>query len=312
MRMNSRHIIPLVLSIVILAACKPTVPQAYLQPDDMEDILYDYFVAQGMAQIPDNEQLSEDYRRDLYFNAVLKKYGISRADFDSSLVYYHTRADYFMKIYKRVLERMNERALELGTPEGFVDRYVMNSLTGDTSNVWTNDRYVMLLPYAPYNRMQFTQEADTSYHAGDSFMLTFKSDFLYQGGMKDVVAYMAVKYVNDSIVSSAVHFSTSGMTQLRINPCEERVKEITGYLYMGDNFQKSPDLRMLFLTNIQLIRFHKKEDSKKDESAAPETKPEDDAVRHIPDSLRPRPHRLGERPLPQPDKGRLVAPIRMN
>ena len=106
--------------------------------------------------------------------------------------------------------------------------------------------------------MQFVQKADTSFRKGDSFMLSFKSDFLYQGGNKDALLYLAVKYTNDSIVAQATHFSVSGINQLRINPVDLMPKEIMGYFYLGQGYEKSSDLRLLSISDIQLIRFHKK------------------------------------------------------
>ena len=295
------------VAILLLAtACKPSVPKGYIQPDDMEDLLYDYFVSQGMASIPGTDQGdSVEYRRDLYFNAVLKKHGISRADFDSSMIYYYTRADRFVKIFKNVQDRLSDDALSLGASEGEVERFTTQSLSGDTANVWEGDRSAMLVPYAPYNRLQFYQKADTTYRKGDSFMLAFKSDFLYQSGTKDALAYLAVKYTNDSVVSQVIHFSTSGITQLRIHECDDKMKELSGYFYLGEGMDKSPNLKMLFLSNVQLIRFRKKQqgDIDKEEDAPGESEPAPGPQpQMMPDSLRPRPHRLGERPMPQPER----------
>lgn len=286
-----------IIGVVFLVGCKPGVPEEFIQPDDMEDILYDYFVSQGMATVPDKTQGPEDYRRDLYFNAVLKKHGITRAEFDSSMVYYYTRADQFVKVYKRVQDRLSEEALNLGASEGEVERYTTLTQNGDTANVWEGDRSMLLVPYAPYSHVQFSQKADTSYHKGDSFMMTFKSDFLYQSGSKDGLLYLALKYDNDSVASSVVRFSVSGNSQLRFNACDNRVKEISGYFYLGEGYEKSPDLKLLFLTNIQLVRFHKKK-GEADKPAVPEEKPaQSDSSKMVPDSLRPRRHRLGERPM---------------
>ena len=47
MNLHRYHIVFLFL--VLLTACSPKVPSEYIQPDDMEDILYDYHVAQAMA-----------------------------------------------------------------------------------------------------------------------------------------------------------------------------------------------------------------------------------------------------------------------
>ena len=81
------HIIMVAAMMFSIAGCEPGIPNEVIQPDDMEDILYDYYVSQGIATIPGQQSGSEDYRRDLYFNSVLNKYGVTRAEFDSALVY---------------------------------------------------------------------------------------------------------------------------------------------------------------------------------------------------------------------------------
>ena len=136
MRGKIIHIIIYIGIVLILpSACKPGVPSEYIQPGDMEDILYDYYVSQGIASVPNVNAGGEDYRRDLYFNAVLKKHHVTRAEFDSSLVYYYTRADHFIDICREVQDRLSQDALDLGASEGEVERYTTQSLTGDTANV---------------------------------------------------------------------------------------------------------------------------------------------------------------------------------
>ena len=98
--MNLRRSHIALLLLVLLSACTPKVPKEYIQPDDMEDILYDYFVSQGIVKEEYRNNVSADsqmdYKRELYFEAVLEKYGLTRAEFDSSLVYYYTRSDRFL------------------------------------------------------------------------------------------------------------------------------------------------------------------------------------------------------------------------
>ena len=128
-------------------------------------------------------------------------------------------------------------------------------------------------------------------------MLAWNSDFLYQSGSMDAVAYMAVRYKNDSIVSSVTHFSVDGRSQLRIDGCDESVKEIKGFIYLGQGYETTSNMRMLIISNIQLIRFHKT----KNEVKEPEPqKSQADSLFQVSDSLRPRHHRLGERNNIQP------------
>ena len=292
MNLRRRHIL-FVFLLVLLSACTPKVPGEYIQPGDMEDILYDYFVSQGMAREEDDGGRVMDYRRELYFDAVLKKYDVTRAEFDSSLVYYYTRADRFVKIWKNVQDRLGEAAIDYGASAGEVETFTARSLTGDTANIWNGVFSQALVPYAPYNRLQYSMQADTAFRKGDSFMLTWYSNFLYQSGSKDAVAYMAIRYKNDSIASQTVHFSTDGFSQLRMDGCDEPVKEIKGFVYLGQGYETTSAMRMLILSNIQLIRFHKKADVAKEPEPM---KSEADSLSQVPDSLRPRHHRLGERP----------------
>jgi len=296
MKRTATHIIYITCSVMLLAACQPTVPKEYIQPDDMEDILYDYFVSQGIVQQETNGLPSSDYKKELYFNALLKKHEVSRADFDSSLVYYYTRADRFIKILKNVQERLGDDAMEYGASASEVASFAVSSLSGDTANIWNNVRSKMMIPYAPYNRLQFSVKADTAFRQGDSFMLTFNSEFLYQGGSKDAVAYMAVRYANDSVATVNTHFSINGVTQLRSGSSQDAVKEVCGFIYLGQGYETTSSLRLLIISDIQLIRFHKQ----KEEQKEPETVSNTDSMRGVTDSLRPQHHRLGERPMPRP------------
>jgi hypothetical protein len=50
-----RNSLAIVLIVVAMIGCKPSVPSEFIQPGDLEDILYDYHVAQAMAnEAPSN------------------------------------------------------------------------------------------------------------------------------------------------------------------------------------------------------------------------------------------------------------------
>ena len=46
---NSLYSLLFLSALATLIACKPGVPKEIIQPGDMEDILYDYHVAQALA-----------------------------------------------------------------------------------------------------------------------------------------------------------------------------------------------------------------------------------------------------------------------
>ena len=246
----------MVAAAALMVSCKPSVPSEYIQPDAMEDLIYDYHVAQGIAMLQDG---SQDYNRRLNFELVLKKHGLTQAQFDSSLVYYYTRADRFQEIYKHVQERLNNEAEKYGAAvsEGPIKAA---SLSGDTSDVWKGNRALMLLNDRPYHLYQFAQKADTAYRAGDSFMLSMNTTWLMQQGNRQATVYLAITYANDSTVKQYSTVSSSGNTTLRIPYCKERVKEIKGFVMCGmrPSTDDTNSLCVLFVNNIQLFRFHNK------------------------------------------------------
>lgn len=243
----------------MLTACKPGTPSRYIQPDEMEDILYDYHIGQAVAQLEDGSVDVRNYDRTLYMAAVLKKHGVTMAEFDSSLVFYYTRSDRFVKMYQRVADRLSKEALSLGASEGEVERFSSLSANGDTANVWSGNRSAVLMPYTPYNLLTFRQEIDTTYHKGDSFLFNLMVDFMYQTGTKDGVACLTARLENDSIISRVNHVTVSGNNQLRLNIDDSlAVKELYGYFYLGKGSDQSSTLKLMFLKNIQLIRFHKR------------------------------------------------------
>lgn len=264
-----------------LSACKPQVPDKFIQPGKMEDILYDYHLAQAMAIYQQNtDESKRDYDRTLYFAAVLDKHGVTRADFDSSLVYYYTRADRFADIYKRVTARLGDAALDLGASDGEVSRYMTLNANGDTANVWMGNLSVILKPRAPYNRMDFYQKADTSYRKGDSFLFSFTSNYLYQNGTKDAVACIAIRYDNDSVVSHVQHIYSSGDNKIRIAEMDgHKAKDIRGFIYLGKGNDDSNGLKIMHVKNLQLIRFHQQKDEGRNETNS--STPAPDADRDI-------------------------------
>ena len=112
---------------------------------------------------------NEEYNRQL----VLKKDDDTQADFDSSMVWYYNHLEDLYKIYERVQHRLSEDALAQGTSvrelQQFTKTYSHNS---DTTDVWDGKRYLLLYPQAPFHVYQFKQKADSTYHAGDSFLFT--------------------------------------------------------------------------------------------------------------------------------------------
>lgn len=264
MRHRALHlVIILAVGMVIFSACKPTVPSRYLQPDEMEDLMYDYFVSRGIV---DTKHGMSDYQNRYNIEAVLRKHGLTQAEFDSSLVYYYNHMEEMNVIFTNIQKRLSEEALQLGASEGEVERFTILSTSGDTTDVWEGHRQLMLMPIPPYHVVQFSQKADTSFHAGDSFLLTFSSQYLAQSGSRNANVGLYVTYDNDSVASATSVINSAGNTTLRLVSCSLKVKKIDGFFYMAhrDKSDNENDMCLLFLNRIRLMRFHEQKGKDED------------------------------------------------
>ena len=246
-----------------MAACRPTTPSQYIQPDKMEELLVDFHRVRAIAAQEGGSYDEQSLRKALYWKAAQQKHGVTQEQFDSSLIYYYTRADRFSEMYKHVLNRLQDEAVLMGASEGEIGRYASLNATGDTANIWPYASTHMLIPSAPYQRYEFCIDVDTLFRAGDTFLMQFVSDFVYQNGTKDGLLYVAIDYP-DTVIVRQSRFSYSGVNQLRIpNLTKTSPKAVKGYFYLGGSADITTTLRMLFINSIQLIRFHSQDEPEK-------------------------------------------------
>ena len=247
-----------ILLVLMTVGCKPKVPSELVQPDDLEDILYEYHLAQSMAR--NEHTLDASYNQTKYFLAVLEKHHVSEAVFDSSLVYYYTHAERLKDIYANVYERLANDAKKLGASVGDINRYSQYSETGDTANIWRDETAMLLIPHPTKNRFDFVIKADSTFKVGDSFMFQFVAEHIWQSGSKDAIVCIKTMYEKDSVLQSVNHVSMSGISQLRVpSNTTLNIKELRGFIYLPQGEDNNEVRRLMFINQIQLIRFHNKE-----------------------------------------------------
>ncbi len=247
--------------ILLMTGCKPGVPKEYIQPDDMEDILYDYHVADGMAYA-EGAYDEMAFRRKAYREAALRKHGVTEAEFDSSLVYYYRHTERLHDIYANLSKRLNNDAIALGATANELSQFGGTN-QGDTATVWRNEQAVVLMPQAPYNSISFEVKADTAYHQGDMMILSFDNQFIIQEGVRDGLALLAVTFDNDSTATQVTHINSDMHYDMRIsNDGRLGIKLVKGFIYLGKgggNASASPSttLKIMCVNNMRLLRMHR-------------------------------------------------------
>ena len=238
---------------IFVVSCKPSIPSEYIQPSEMEDMLYDYHISMAIA----NREGYTDVRQKAFKLAVMKKYDVSEEKFDKSLQYYMRHTEQLHDIYVELTKRLENEARAQGASESELAQYGDITSKGDTTDIWRGNRTLILSPYAPVDRESFEIKADTAFHKGDRLLLSFNSQFIIQDGMRDAIIMMAVTYSNDSIITQYQHITSDSRNTMTIDAGDSlRIKNIRGYFLMLKGQQPTTTFKMLILNNIQLVRMH--------------------------------------------------------
>ena len=254
----------MLLAILFLtSSCGKQIPKDIIQPEEMEAILYDHQLAKVMN---DNISYGEKYKRELLRRSVYQKHGVTQAQFDSSLVWYARHAGELAEIYTNLKIRFKKEEDHIKAVNAARDKSKQVSPEGDTVDVWTTPRSIILAADPVHRYHTFIIPLDSNYVDGDRYHLSAQCRFLPNSKPR-ITAAMSIKFANDSVIGASASPSSDGSISITLEPdslWEQR--QIGGMLYF------TPDSlsRGAIISNIQLIRMH-----------APETEQPVDSVPNI-------------------------------
>ena len=242
-----------------VSSCKPSLPSGVLSKGKMTDILYEYHLALAMAHMDDNGDKGQSLA---YREAVLRKHDVTSAEFDSSMVYYMRHTELLEDVYKDLTDRYNNEITAMGGSAKEGGEFANLSATGDTANVWNLATSMVFMPVKPFNSTSFNIKVDSTFHKGDRLMLDFDAQFIYQDGMRNGVAMLAVQFGNDSIAQRTIMIQSTQHYSVELSDDDSLgIKSVKGYFMLmnGDNgtgVSSQTTLKLMFLEHIKLIRMH--------------------------------------------------------
>lgn len=249
--LTRRFSVLLCLSALLLAACSVRQPKGVLSQSKMEDVLYDYHLAQNLAQQTSSDSAAHYTLR--YRQAVYDKYGIDEATFQRSMEWYARHTDKLSKIYDRLAERYGEQQAGGRGSIAVGDKF---GASGDTANLWQGPQFVLLSSQTT-NRYTFTLPTDTALHEGDLLQWRFAAEWFYHEGSRDAQAVLVVRYANDSVGVASQKLYGSGLQTVSLSVGRRKVVSIEGMLYQATEWTARP--RMLVMALPQLLRMHRKQ-----------------------------------------------------
>lgn len=242
-----------------VSSCKPSLPSGVLSKGKMTDILYDYHLALAMAHMDDNGDKGQSLA---YREAVLRKHDVTSAEFDTSMVYYMRHTELLEDVYKDLADRYNNEITAMGGSAKEGGEFANLSATGDTANVWNLATSMVFMPVKPFNSTSFDIKVDSTFHKGDRLMLDFDAQFIYQDGMRNGVAMLAVQFGNDSIAQRTIMIQSTQHYSVELSDADSLgIKSVKGYFMLmnddnGTGVSSQTTLKLMFLEHIKLIRMH--------------------------------------------------------
>ena len=242
-----------------VSSCKPSLPSGVLSKGKMTDILYDYHLALAMAHMDNNGDKGQSLA---YREAVLRKHDVTSAEFDSSMVYYMRHTELLEDVYKDLTDRYNNEITAMGGSAKEGGEFANLSATGDTANVWNLAASMVFMPVKPFNSTSFDIKVDSTFHKGDRLMLDFDAQFIYQDGMRNGVAMLAVQFGNDSIAQRTIMIQSTQHYSVELSDDDSLgIKSVKGYFMLmnddnGTGVSSQTTLKLMFLEHIKLIRMH--------------------------------------------------------
>ena len=254
------------MSILVFASCKPRKPMGIMSESKLEEVLYDYHLAQALAESDGGDDL--EGRRYKAVQSVFRKHGITEEEFDKTMSWYAVNTNYLLRIYNHLHGRFEVESKALGVGVTDTEMFASLSATGDTANIWTGSQILFLEANPLANVSTITLNADTSFHAGDTYRLNFSPHFI-TNERREAFAFMSVQYKDGSQKTAMQRVNAEYDMKLDI-PFDSDKPDlqtsritITFFYPYSENRQTTS---YFFITNPSLLRFHRKvEDSKAEE-----------------------------------------------
>lgn len=241
----------IVLSVILMGTACTHRPEHVITSSEMTDILVDVHKAEGLLEVQSPLYPTDADKQEI-IAAVLVKHGVTRAEYDSSLVWYSTHLKDFIRVYDRVKEILQAEDDSL---MALLDIYYP-SVSGDTVNLWQGRDYFLLDKNRLSSLWTWEMVADTTFFAGDSLEWNFHISHMPVGHYG--VAALTLRYDKDSVQTKTALLDTAGDYSMALRADSSLVlKSIVGsfnLLLRNDSVAEAP----LGVKAIELMRYHVK------------------------------------------------------
>lgn len=237
--------------VAALTGCRVERPKNVISPTKLEDVLYDYHLAQVMASDLNGDEV---YKRALYMEYVYDKHHITRAQLDSSLVWYARNPNELSRIYERLQARADREMEYIKARQALSELRGPQPVEGDSADLWYDNRLLVLTAAPLDNRRIFTVPSDSNFHLCDTIEWLFDALFIPSDTVpRYAVASLLLRYNNDSLLARDVVMRADTAVRIVLqNTDSVKMKEVKASVYFSSPHADDHVL----ISHNRLMRYH--------------------------------------------------------
>lgn len=240
-----------IVSILLIFAACSNRPKGVLDQEDMVNLLTDMHKLDG-ALVERGLMFSNDTTKTKYYNFIFAKYNITKANFDSSLVWYTKKPQEFNNIYNKVLINLSLQEKEVKSGKyHFIDSVELAKVK---SELWRRRNKYELTKDSTRTKLDF-EVVDPSLLYGDVYILRFLLRIAPEDSCTKQHISVRLNYQNgkvDSAFALAHHDSLLRRYTIKLPATRKlKIKSISGEL-LGSKAYKGK--LHATLDSISLIR----------------------------------------------------------
>lgn len=249
--MKLNQIISLFAIVLLLSACKVNRPDDVLPPKTMEAVLYDYHLAQAILM---DAESTEKYKRDFYLEWVYQKNGVTKEEFDNSLVWYTRYPEEFAEIYEKLSERVTKDRNQAAMLLERIEKSSFSVESGDSVDLWYLNNTAIMSNSIFLDKLTYSIKADTTFHKGDTITWNVNSTFVAPDSLPlKVYLAMSLRYGADRVVTvDTLLDHTSEVTLMSVTDTVADLNSLTGFVSYIDTIGNQD--ACIVLSNMSLIR----------------------------------------------------------
>lgn len=154
----------IIILILVLASCSK-VPGSVIQPEEMAQLMADVHTGEAMLEM-NRQDYPNDSMKLILRQSIYARHGVTAAEVDSSFGWYGRNITYYMDVYDRTIEILENRLIESGNR---IAADAALSIAGDSVDVWAGPRMLRITDRMPSNTIVFSIRRDDNWQRGDSY-----------------------------------------------------------------------------------------------------------------------------------------------